>query len=158
MKLLLIFCVLNVVNVILQTVKSVCTIKCGKWVASLVNAIAYGLYTIVIVYTMCDLPLFLKAIVVALANLIGVFIVKFFEEKNQKEKLWRIEATVKDTLLVDVTQLIEKAKIGYSIISISNSNYYMLAIYCNTKNDSRAIRQILKKYKVKYFVSESKYL
>ena len=40
-KLLIIFIVLNVVNVIIQTVKSIATIKCGKTMAALVNAIAY---------------------------------------------------------------------------------------------------------------------
>ena len=79
MKLLILFIVLNVVNVIIQTVKSLATVKCGKGMASIVNAVAYGLYTIVLVYTMCDLPLYLKALVVALCNLVGVFIVKWLE-------------------------------------------------------------------------------
>ena len=55
MKLLILFIALNIINVILQTVRSICTIKCSKLVASLVNALTYGLYTIVLVYTMCDL-------------------------------------------------------------------------------------------------------
>ena len=41
MKLLIIFIVLNIFNVILQTVKSICTVKCGKTVAAIVNAVAY---------------------------------------------------------------------------------------------------------------------
>ena len=51
MKLLALFVVMNVLNVIIQTIKSIATIKCGKTVASLVNAIAYGLYTYVIFFT-----------------------------------------------------------------------------------------------------------
>ena len=54
MNLLIMFIVLSIVNVILQTVKSICTVKCGKGVAALVNAIAFGLYTVVIVYTNAD--------------------------------------------------------------------------------------------------------
>ena len=56
-ELLIIFIVLNIVNVIIQTVKSLATVKCGKTVAAIVNAVAYGLYTVVVVYTVCDLPL-----------------------------------------------------------------------------------------------------
>lgn len=48
MNMLLIFIALTILNVIIQTIKSIATIKCGKTVASLVNAVAYGLYTYVI--------------------------------------------------------------------------------------------------------------
>ena len=47
--LLITFIVLSIVNVILQTVKSIVTVKCGKFSASIVNAVAFGLYTIVTV-------------------------------------------------------------------------------------------------------------
>ena len=44
-NLLLVFIFANIVNVIIQTIKSLCTIKCGKGMAALVNALAYGFYT-----------------------------------------------------------------------------------------------------------------
>ena len=93
-ELLLVFIALNIANVIIQTVKSLATVKCGKGVASLVNAVAYGLYTVVVVYTVCDLPLWLKVVVVSLCNLVGVFVVKWGEEKARKDKLWKVEATI----------------------------------------------------------------
>ena len=79
-NLLITFIVLNIVNVIIQTVKSLATVKCGKGVAAIVNAIAFGLYTIVTVYMLCELPLMWKAGIVALCNLVGVFLVKWAEE------------------------------------------------------------------------------
>ena len=94
MKLLIIFIVLNIVNVIIQTFKSLATVKCGKTVASIVNAVAFGIYTVVLVYMNCDLLLWQKVIVVALTNLVGVYIVKLIEEKLRKDKLWRIECTI----------------------------------------------------------------
>ena len=94
MKLLILFIILNVANVIIQTVKSIATIKCDKWGASIVNALAYGLYTYVIIYTVCDLPIHLKALIVAVANLIGVYVVKYFEEKSRKDKMWKVEVAV----------------------------------------------------------------
>ena len=93
MELLILFIVMNVVNVIIQTVKSIATIKCGKFVAAIVNAIAYGLYTYIVVLTMCELPLLYKCLIVAAANFVGVYVVKFVEEKARKDKLWKIEAT-----------------------------------------------------------------
>ena len=94
MKLLIIFILLNIVNVIIQTVKSLATIKCGKTMASIINALAYGLYTVVVVYTMCDLPLWSKAVIVGLCNLVGVYVVKLIEEKSRKDKLWKGECTI----------------------------------------------------------------
>ena len=85
-ELLIVFIVLNIVNVVIQTVKSLATVKCGKTVAAIVNAVAYGLYTVVVVYTVCDLPLWLKVVVVGVANLIGVYVVKYFEEKGLSKK------------------------------------------------------------------------
>ena len=80
-KLLLVFIGLNIANVIIQTVKSIATVKCGKGVAAIVNAVAYGLYTVVTVYLMCELSLGLKALIVALCNLVGVYVVKWAEER-----------------------------------------------------------------------------
>ena len=93
-KLLIIFIALNVVNVIIQTVKSIATIKCGKTAAAVVNAIAYGLYTVVVVYTVCDLPLWIKVVIVGGANLIGVYVVKWLEEKGLQVS-YSFEASIK---------------------------------------------------------------
>ena len=93
-KLLLVFIALNIANVIIQTVKSIATVKCGKVSAAVINAVTYGLYTIVTVYLMCELDLYLKAGIVALCNLVGVYVVKLIEEKARKDKLWKVEMTL----------------------------------------------------------------
>ena len=73
MKLLFQFIILNIVNVIMQTVKTMVTVKASKGVAAVVNAVAFGLYTVVTVYMMCELPLGTKAFILALCNLVGVY-------------------------------------------------------------------------------------
>jgi uncharacterized protein YebE (UPF0316 family) len=160
MELLLIFIALNIVNVILQTVKSLATVKCGKVAAAIVNAVAYGLYTIVLVYTMCDLPLMWKASIVALCNFIGVYVVKLIEEKARKDKLWKVEATVQN--LIYFTDYIkaecEKNKIPYSILNVENVDYVVFNFYCATQEKSRIVKQICDGCNAKYFVSESKTL
>ena len=83
MNLLLTFILLNIFNVIIQTVKSLCTVKCGKGVAAIVNALAYGLYTFVVIYMTIDgLNIWVKAGIIALCILVGVWVVKFIEEKQ----------------------------------------------------------------------------
>lgn len=157
MKLLILFIVLNIVNVILQTAKSIATVKCGKTVAALVNAIAYGLYTIVIVYTNCELNLWVKVAVVGVANLIGVYVVKYFEEKGRKDKLWKVEATVLRTHLDHLHADLAQESIAHSYIS-NVGKYVLFNIYCPTQKESAKAKKIMDKYNAKYFVSESKTL
>lgn len=157
MKLLVIFIVLNIANVIIQTVKSLVTVKAGKGMASIVNAIAYGLYTVVTVYLMCDLDLWLKALIVALCNLVGVFIVKLIEEKTRKAKLWKVETSVLKGYQKDIITLLVKADIPFNYIE-GIGKYTLFNIFCSTEKQSIAVKEILKTYKAKYFVSESKSL
>ena len=153
-QLLIFFIILNIFNVIIQTVKSLCTINCGKVVAALVNAVAYGLYTVVLIYTVCDLPLILKALVVALCNLIGVFVVKWIEEKLRKDRLWKIEMTVKkehaETVHFRLTNLMVPN------IYIIAGKWAIFSCYCSDKNQSRLVLKIGEEYNAKTFASETK--
>ena len=156
-KLLILFIVLNVVNVIIQTVKSIATIKCGKTVAALVNAIAYGLYTVVVVYTVCELPLWLKVVVVGGANLVGVYLVKLFEEKSRKDKLWKVEATVSSQYVERLHNELSAVKLSHNYID-KIGKYVIFNVYCETQADSIEAKKLLDYYHAKYFVSESKIL
>lgn len=155
MKLFWLFVILNVVNVVIQTVKSIATIKCGKTMASIVNAVAYGLYTVVVVYTVCDLPLWLKVAVVGLANLVGVYVVKYIEEKGRKDKLWKIEVTI-PAEYTDAVDFDLKG-IPHSYIEIS-PKHTLFNFYCATQKESTKVKDIVNQYGAKYFVSESKTL
>ena len=157
MKLLIIFIILNIFNVILQTVKSICTVKCGKTVAAIVNAVAYGLYTVVIVFTNADLPLIQKVLVVALSNLIGVYVVKWFEEKKRKEMLWKVEFTVLGKNTSAVANLLDLAHIPHNYIE-NVGKYTIFNTYCATQKQSESVKEIIKEYNAKYFVSETKEL
>lgn len=152
-----IFVVLNVVNVVIQTIKSIATIKCGKVPAAVINAVAYGLYTIVVVYTVCELPLWLKATVVAVANLVGVYVVKVLEEKARKDKLWKVEATVTPSDIGNVQAELDKLNISHNCFRTSGE-YRVFNIFCPTQKESAQVKTILDKYHAKYFVSESKTL
>ena len=156
-KLLITFIVLNIFNVVIQTVKSIATIKCGKTMAAIVNAVAYGLYTIVVVYMMCELDLWLKALIIGLANLIGVYAVKLFEEKARKDKLWKVEATVIPQYVGNVQEDLTKMNISHNCFKTSGE-HRIFNIFCSTQKESMIVKEILNKYNAKYFVSESKSL
>ena len=156
MKLLILFIVMNVLNVIVQTTKSLATIKCGKMGAAIVNAVAYGLYTYIVVLTMCDLPLLWKCIIVALANFVGVYIVKWVEEKARKDKLWRVEMTV-NTKLADKMHN-ELNYFGISHYWINAGKHTVFNVFCPTQKESAFVKHLADKHHAKYFVSESKTL
>ena len=155
MKLFWIFVVLNIANVVIQTAKSILTIKGNKWVASIANAVAFGLYTVVIVYMVCDLPLWLKVIVVSTANLVGVFVVKLIEEKSRKDKLWKIELTV-PTKYAEAVDFDTK-KVPHSKIKL-DEKYTLFNFYCETQKESAIVKGIVEQYEAKYFVAESRTL
>ena len=153
-KLLIIFILLNVVNVIIQTVKSIATIKCGKTVAAIVNAIAYGLYTVVVVYTVCDLPLWLKVIVVGVANLIGVYVVKYFEEKGRKDKIWLVKITIPTEFAETAKALLEKENISFTYYKLIK--YYVFDNFCENQKETETVIQICKTCKGNAFATENK--
>ena len=147
------FVVLNIANVVIQTVRSIATIKCGKVVASLTNAVAYGLYTVVVVYTVCDLDLWLKVAVVAVANLVGVYVVKELEERARKDKLWKVEATVNG---IEPYDELNEHDISCNCFYTTIRNEYIINCFCKTQEESAVVKKILDKHHAKYFVSENK--
>lgn len=158
MEMLILFIVMSIINVIIQTVKSIATIKCGKLAAAVINAVAYGLYTYVIVLTANDsIDLLAKCFIVAGCNFVGVYVVKFFEEKARKDKLWKIEATVPVANVGELSAVLEEYKLSYNCFKTSGE-HRIFNIYCATQEQSRFAKMALDGHFAKYFVSESKTL
>lgn len=155
-ELLIVFIILNALNVVIQTAKSLLTINGGKLVAASANAIAYGLYTVVVIYMVCDLPLWEKIVIIGGCNFIGVFAVKWIEQKMRKDKLWKVEVTIPAEEAEKMLEECRAKDLNFSYIDIHR--YFLFNFYCPTQEDSRVVRALLKNYHVKYFVNESKVL
>lgn len=92
---ILLFTLATIVNVSVSTIRSICTIKCGKWLSALTNAICYGFYPLIVMLTAKDtVDIVTNMCITAVANFICVWIIKYVEEKARKDKLWRIDLTV----------------------------------------------------------------
>ena len=75
-----IFIILNVVNVIIQTIKSIVTINGTPFAAAVINAVTFAIYTVVVVFMNADgLGIIWKALIIGVVNFIGVYIVKWWE-------------------------------------------------------------------------------
>lgn len=148
------FVILSFVNVVLQTIKSLLTIKGTKFTSAVANAIAYGLYTVVVIYTVCELPLWIKVVVTAITNFFGVYVSKWLVDKFSKDRLWKFEMAVLMGEEAETTKDIEEAEIPYNVINIGKWAVYNC--YCETQNASEKCVAIAKNHKAKISAYESK--
>lgn len=154
---LLTFIILSIVNVVFSTVRSIITIKGGKVAASLISGGYFAFYNVMMIYTVMDFSLWQKCLITFICNVVGVFIVKMVEELLQKDKLWKVEATINKQYRIDVCEMLNKTKVPFNYID-SVGKWTIFNVYCSTKEQSTAVKEILKAYNAKYFVSESKAL
>ena len=157
MTFLITFIILSIINVVFSTVRSIATIKSGKTVASLLSGGYFAFYNIMIIYTVAEFPMWEKCLITFVCNVVGVWIVKFFEEKMEKDKLWKVETSILNKYVEDVCIMLNQTNIPYNYIT-GVGKYTIFNIFCSTQEQSKAVKEILKTYRVKYFVSESKTL
>lgn len=148
------FCFFNLLNVIIQTVKSIATIKCGKTIAAAVNALAYGLYTYIIILTNADLNLFVKMGVVAGANFVGVWVVKWFEERSRKDKMWKVEMAIPYDKEVDAYSNLIDAGIPFN--HLTHGKWTIFNCYCMEQKDTQMVVDMAKLLGGKLSAYESK--
>ena len=139
MTFLITFIILSIINVVFSTIRSITTIKSGKTVASLISGGYFAFYNIMLIYTVADFPMWQKCLITFVCNVVGVWIVKFVEDVES------------------VCELLNKTHISYNYIE-GVGKYTIFNIFCATQKQSTAVKEILKAYNVKYFVSESKTL
>lgn len=155
---LMVFILLSIINVVFSTVRSIVTIKGGKWSAALMSGGYFAFYNIMMMWTVADFPMWQKCLITFVCNVIGVLLVKWGEEKARKDKLWKIEATFahSDDIIESLKEWAKINDIGYKYKDIVK--YYEIDFYSNTQSESAVIREFIKKHNGKYFVSESKSL
>lgn len=157
MNFLVLYCALSFVNVVIQTVKSLCTVKCSTFISACVNAVAYGLYVYVIFFTNADgLPLWGKAAITAAANFTGVYIANMlFNKVFAREVEWVINVSVPN---INVSDFTDACKAQNLIFNKGNWNsdcqYTAITVYCPTSKDSANLKKILPEGS-KYNISES---
>lgn len=156
---IMIFAIATVINVTLSTVRALCTIKGGKWISAIMNALCYGFYPLIVMLTaQGTVGILVNMAITAIVNFACVWLIKYIEEKAKKDKLWKIEATFSADS--DIISALDKwanvAKIPYNYIDIKK--YYVVNFYCATQQDSLTVKNFITAYQGKYFASESKNL
>lgn len=148
----IIFFICSLINVMLSTLKTILTVKASKGVATIINAITYGFYAIV-VKQLASLDLITTVTVTIVTNIIGVYVSMWLLEKTKKDCLWKISVTTKDNTLVEK---LEKFSISYVMnpVQYKKQTYYNIDVFSENQKDSSIIENILKEYKVKYNITE----
>lgn len=154
MKIIIIFAMATIINVVLSTMRSLMTINSGKWGAALMNAICYGFYTWVVVLTVSDFDLWLKIAITAVANFVGVWIVKYIEQKSRKDKLWKVEMAIPLENAERVIDIMNGTVIPHNYNFLGN--WCVFNCYCETQERSKAVVEMAKKYGGKISAYESK--
>ena len=155
-KFLLTFIILSIINVVFSTIRSIVTINGTKLSASLLSGAYFAFYNVMMIYTVADFPMWQKCLITFICNVVGVWLVKWGEEKARKDKLWKVEATVKPHFAKHIIEYCELTEITYSYIVIEK--YIIFNFYCATQKESAIVKHLLDKYHAKYFVAESKSL
>lgn len=148
----IVFFICSLINVMLSTLKTILTVKASKGVATIINAITYGFYAIV-VKQLASLDLITTITVTIVTNIIGVYVSMWLLEKTKKDCLWKISVTTKDNTLVEK---LEKFSISYVMnpVQYKKQTYYNIDVFSENQKDSSIIENILKEYKVKYNITE----
>lgn len=159
MKIIILFTVLSLINVVFSTVRSLITINGDKTAAAVINAAYFSFYNVVLIYTVADFPLWVKCVITFGANLIGVYIVKYIEEvKKSKEppKLWKIElALPADAFSSPDVVKNNLAHYGIDCNYVEVGKWVMYNCYCPTKHDTHMVKFIASKYNGKLSAYES---
>ena len=155
---ILIFALATIVNVSLSTIRAITTIKGGKWLSAVMNAVCYGFYPLIVMLTaQGTVSIIINMIITAIVNFICVWIIKFIEEKARKDKIWKIEASVYGVYTDNLYNDLKKNKISCNYIP-NIGKYTIFNIYAETQTQSIIVKKLLESNKAKYFVSETKIL
>lgn len=145
------FFLISLVNVILSSTKSICTVRYGRGVNVIANVIAYSFYTVVVKQT-ANLPLEVTVIATAIANALGVWLSYAVLDRLQKDRLWKVEVVVSKCH----TELLhyELYDIPHNYIELGPRTLFNF--YCETKADTSKVIKHCKNYNGKFFAAENK--
>ena len=146
-----IFFLMQFINVVLSTMKTVLTVKANVHVAMLINTATYTFYSGV-VKLLTDQPMIIVLITTFVTNVIGVYLAMYILKKTRKDVLWKIEVTIPTT----ETEEVHACPIPHHYIPVGK--YTKFEFYCDTQEDSKVVKDLVKKHNAKYFVAESKNL
>lgn len=153
MNAIIFFALMTVINVTLSTIRSLCTIKGGKWLSATTNAICYGFYPLIVMLTAKGtVTIYLNMIITAVANFVCVWLIKFVEEKARKDKMWRIDLAIP----TDERDFAHRRLADIPHNFVECGSWTMFNCYCATQAETAKVKQLGLALGGKYSAYESK--
>ena len=156
---IILFFVCQLINVALNTAKTIIMHKEEKISSSLINAITFGFYAIIVVMTASALPLWITIVITVITNLIGVYLSMWILEKCKKDSLWEIVATIGgcSSKTQHLIQVFNQENISFNWFLTDNfSGEYIFHIYSKNQKESQLIKKELDYVNAKYIVHEER--
>lgn len=155
---IVVFTICQFINVALNTAKTIIMHKEEKISSSIINAITFGFYAIIVVMTASALPLWITIIITIITNLIGVYGSMWLLDRFKKDSLWEIVATTDRQNLDRVREYLNILKIShnYNLIDNYENSKVVFRIYSENQDQSGKIKFILDKVNAKYIVHEER--
>lgn len=155
---IVLFFVCQFINVALNTIKTIVMHKEEKVSSSLINAITYGFYAIIVVMTASALDLWITIVITIITNLIGVYVSMLVLEKLKKDSLWEIVATLKfeKEKIARFAESLTDIGVSFNMVDNWNKTETILHIYSKSQSESAKIKTLLDLYGAKYIVHEEK--
>lgn len=152
---IVLFIILQVVNVILSTIKSIVLIKGHKWATIIANTIYFGVYTAVLKQLTTIDNLWVLVVITMIANFVGTWIGIEVTEKLRKADLWTINTVVRSEYLKDYKKALNEANIKYISYQTTWDECSAVDIFSESRSDSKIIKAILERFSVKYSIHAS---
>lgn len=151
-----IFVAIQMLNVIISTVKSILTVNGSKMTAAVVNSVSYT-FANVVTKLLTQQPFEVIIVTTMVTNMTGVYAAKWLMEKTRKERLWTVMATLRSSNKDDVEELLKMRGIQYTLIPAENDRWFA-NIFSHSKAESALIREILQKWDIKHTIVENRAL
>ena len=157
---IVVFTVCQLINVGLNTAKTIIMHKEEKISSSVINAVTYGFYAIIVVMTASALPLWITIVISALTNLFGVYGSMWLLDRFKKDSLWEIVATVQNTEMDNYKQFLNliftREQISFNCMETNMKGEYGYHIYSENQKQSEIVKKALSGTNAKYIVHEEK--
>ena len=155
---IIVFVVCQFINVGLNTAKTIIMHKEEKISSSIINAVTFGFYAIIVVMTASALPLWITIVITVVTNLFGVYGSMWLLDRFKKDSLWEITATIKDDQykLEYVCDYLTQENIKFNILRTWDNKEMIFHIYSENQKQSEYIKKVLDGVGAKYIVHEER--
>lgn len=156
---IIVFVICQFINVGLNTAKTIIMHKEEKISSSIINAITYGFYAIIVVMTASSLPLWITILITTATNLFGVYGSMWLLDKFKKDSLWEITATIDNSTnynLHYLTTTLQLYAISFNCMETNKKDEYVFHIYSKNQKESSIIKEELDIINAKYIVHEER--